>query len=176
MILRLTEKLGKKIHERPSQSVPIAENPFADWTANLFRADRTQYILVANTVFLYSVVLRGKGINSGNRFIEQTLTALRHFLKGDGLGILYHDFLVPEMGSFQLAKTRDRRVISSLTELIHEAKMRLANYELSPSQTSFRLNDTRLSFLDYGCPREACPREAFRELVDKMGESRASSG
>jgi len=80
------------------------------------------------------------------------------------------------MGSFQLAKTRDRGVIGSLTELIQSAKMRLADYELSPSQTSFRLNDTRLSFLDYGCPREAYPRAAFRELVDKMGESRASSG
>ena len=171
MILRLTEKLGKKIHEKPSRSVPIAENPFADWTANLFTLDRTQYIIIANTLSLYSVIFFGRQITDSDWLIKRMVSTLRDFLGDDGFGIIYNELIAGKMGSVRFSKTRDRRVIGSLTELIQEAEMHLAEDELSPYQTAFRLNDRRLSLLDYGCPRDA-----FRGLVDKMGESRTSSG
>jgi uncharacterized protein DUF6933 len=57
MIFRLTQKLASKIHVRLSRCLTPAENPFADWTGHLFTADRAQYIIVANTVSLYSVVM-----------------------------------------------------------------------------------------------------------------------
>ncbi len=64
MIIRLTAKLGKKIKNIPSATLPPDSNPFADWSAHLFTAERRQYILVANTSSLYSVVMPGKGITS----------------------------------------------------------------------------------------------------------------
>ena len=49
MIIRLTQKLAKKVKETDLSEMPLHENPLADWSANLFTTDRTQYILVSNT-------------------------------------------------------------------------------------------------------------------------------
>ena len=62
MILRVTAKLGKKIGIDPATRLDRDPNPFTDWTADLFRAGRVQYILVTNTASLYSMLMYGKGI------------------------------------------------------------------------------------------------------------------
>lgn len=68
MILRITAQLGKKLGFTPSQVLPMDTNPFTDWAAHLFRADRTQYILLTNTATLYSVVMYGRGITDYSDF------------------------------------------------------------------------------------------------------------
>jgi hypothetical protein len=45
-------------------ALPLDGNPFADWSANLFVADRTKYILLSNTRSFYSTVMYGKGITN----------------------------------------------------------------------------------------------------------------
>jgi hypothetical protein len=60
MVFRLSQKLGKKLKEGTLPSLPPDENPYADWSAHLFTADRTQYIIVTNTKSLYSVVMFGR--------------------------------------------------------------------------------------------------------------------
>jgi hypothetical protein len=61
MILRLAEKLKTKIKAGTLSPLPLDENPLADWSAQLFVADREQYILLTNTATLYSTVIFGKG-------------------------------------------------------------------------------------------------------------------
>jgi len=61
MILRVTAKLGKKIKSIPTETLPLDADPFADWSAHLFTAERRQYILLANTTSLYTVVMPGRG-------------------------------------------------------------------------------------------------------------------
>lgn len=60
MIFRLSQKLATKLKEGNLPTVPLDSNPYADWSAHLFTADRTQYIIVTNTKALYSVVMYGK--------------------------------------------------------------------------------------------------------------------
>jgi hypothetical protein len=55
MIFRLTHKLAKKIRIAPLQNLPPDRNPFIDWTAHLFTAERVQYLIVTNTTSLYSL-------------------------------------------------------------------------------------------------------------------------
>ena len=57
LILRLSEKLNTKIKAGPLKVLPPDDNPYADWSATLFVADRTQYVLLTNTSSLYSVVM-----------------------------------------------------------------------------------------------------------------------
>jgi len=59
LILRLSQNLAKKV-----DAGSLKPNPFADWSAHLFTADRAQYVIVTNTTSLYSVVMRGSGIAS----------------------------------------------------------------------------------------------------------------
>jgi hypothetical protein len=54
MIFRLSAKLTVKLKLRPSEVLPPDPNPFADWSAHLFPADRTQYLIISNTASLYS--------------------------------------------------------------------------------------------------------------------------
>ncbi|MCL4195363.1 MAG: hypothetical protein KJZ87_26730 [Thermoguttaceae bacterium] len=79
MIFRLSRKLAAKLKEGSLPSLPLDENPYADWSAHLFTADRTQYIIISNTKSLYSVVLYGRGItdSSAERMVEFMYDGLR---------------------------------------------------------------------------------------------------
>jgi hypothetical protein len=59
MIFRLSQKLSKKIKEGRLSALAREDNPIADWSTALFIADRTQYILLSNTMTLYSMVMGG---------------------------------------------------------------------------------------------------------------------
>lgn len=69
MIMRLSPKLCTKIKAGKLSEMPLDKNPFADWSANLFVVDRTQYIILSNTASLYSCVMYGKeiGVAVSNR-------------------------------------------------------------------------------------------------------------
>jgi len=49
MIFRLAQNLNTKIKAGSMEAASLDENPYADWSARLFTADRTQYILISNT-------------------------------------------------------------------------------------------------------------------------------
>ena len=57
MIFRLSQKLSTKIKVGTLGALPLHENSLADWSAHVFVAGRTQYILLSNTKSLYSTVL-----------------------------------------------------------------------------------------------------------------------
>ena len=57
MIFRLSQKLNSKIKAGTLPALPLHKYPFADWSADLFVSERTQYILLCNTKSLYSTVL-----------------------------------------------------------------------------------------------------------------------
>jgi len=99
MIFRLSQKLATKLKEGTLPSLPLDENSYTDWSAHLFTADRTQYIIVANTKSLYSVVMYGKGITDGDLFIARALSCLREFMEDDGQAFVYQRFIAPATGT-----------------------------------------------------------------------------
>ena len=166
MIFRLSQKLNAKIKAGTLRTLPLDENPFADWSAHLFIADRTQYILLSNTKSLYSTVMYGKGITNDSSFIERALSNIREFLQDDGLEFVYQRFIAPASASVRFAKALNRSVTGSINELIQQAAAWLAEGDQSPQDASVRLNDILLSTLaqsklaSYGKPRDA-----FRALA-----------
>ena len=48
MIFHLTQKMAKKVGLLPLQAMQLDQNPFTDWTAHLFTAERVHYIIVTN--------------------------------------------------------------------------------------------------------------------------------
>lgn len=155
MILRLSAKLAKKIKTNPQAVLPADENPFADWSAHLFTADRTQYIILTNTTTLYSTLLYGRGISDDNRFLDQALTTLREFMALDGLGSMYQRFVSPVSGEVRFSKALNRSVTGSVNDLIQAAKWLTVEKELSPFDVAEELNKTPMSMLKYGSPRDA---------------------
>jgi hypothetical protein len=166
MIFRLSQKLNTKVKAGTLGSLPLHENPLADWSAHLFAADRAQYILVSNTKSLYSTVMLGKGITKGRHFVERALSSIRQLMQDDGLKADCHRFVALASGSVQFAKALDRSVTGSMNDLIDHASDWLSEDNRSPHEVSIMLNDILLSALarskafPYGKPREA-----FKELV-----------
>jgi hypothetical protein len=170
MIFRLSQRLNSKIKAGTLRALPLHDNPFADWSAHLFVAGRTQYILLSNTKSLYSTVLYGRGITDDSDFIERALSSIREFMQDDGLEFVYRRFLAPASASVRFAKALNRTVTGSMNELIHDATFMLAEGDLSPHDVGVELNDILLSALaqdessGYGRPRDA-----FKALVDGAG-------
>jgi hypothetical protein len=165
MILRLSHALGSKIKAGTVKPLPLDANPYADWSCHLFTADRTQYILVANTATLYSCVLYGQGITYDSRFIDRVLSSLREFMEGDELAFIYHRFIAPSSATVCFASTLNRSVTGSMNELVLQAKYLLEHEEISPHDLGFRLNDTLLSAVPAADAKKyGNPREAFRRL------------
>src|SRR4051812_37998419 len=144
MTFRLSHKLNSKIKAGTLPTLPPEGNPFADWTAHLFVADRTQYILMSNTKSLYSIVMYARGITDDGRFIERALSSLREFMEHDGQAFVYHRLIAPASGTVRFARALDRAVTGSMNELIAQATALLVGGELSPFDVGFRFNEILL--------------------------------
>ncbi len=168
MIFRLSQKLNAKIKAGTSRSLPLDENPYADWSAQLFVADRAQYILLANTKSLYSVVMFGKGITNESYFIERALSNIREFMESDGQEFVYHRFIVPATGSVRFAKALNRSVTGSTNDLVKHATYHLAGGEISPFDVGFLLNGMPMSALNSSGSPYGIPRDVFKTLANEV--------
>ena len=159
MIFRITQKLGTKIGVNPSESIPASANPYVDWSAHLFTARRMQYVILTNTISLYSIVRYGRGITDCNQFVQRSLSCMREFMADDGNEFIFERLIAPDTEEVVFSKALTRSVIGSMNDLVIQAKIHLADGDVSPFDVSFKLNDTPMSYLKY-----ANPRESFRAM------------
>lgn len=176
MIIRLSQKLTRKIKAGKLGELPRHDNPYADWSCHLFTADRTQYIIMCNTASMYSCVMFGKGITNDSRFIERALTTIREFMEDDGEQFAYRKFIKPETGSVTFAKALNRSVIGSINELVMTAEIHLVEGDMAPYEVGFKLNDYLLSAIAAEGDRGyVTPKEAFKRLANQPEEGGTSN-
>ena len=154
MIFRLSQKLNTKIEAGTLGAQALDENPFGDWSAHLFAAARTQYIIVCNTRSLYSTVMYAKGITNDNLFITGVLGGLREFMEDDGQEFIYTRLISPASATVRFAKALDRSVTGSMNDLIYHATMYLIEDEMAPHDVGFKLNEIPFSTLAYANSRD----------------------
>jgi hypothetical protein len=177
MTFRLSQKLSVKIKAGPLAALSLHGNPLADWSAHLFMAGRTQFILLSNTRALYSTVFFGMGITNVGVFVDRALTGLREVMAVDGLEAAYRRLVVPASGSVRFAKALDRSVTGSMNDLVNQAKCWLTEGGLPPHEVGVRLNDNLLSVL---APSEwvpyGTPRAALKALLSPTAFRRRTGG
>ncbi len=165
MIIRLSQKMAKKIKVSKLPEIPLDPNPYADWSGHLFTADRSQYIIFSNTRSLYSCLLFGRGITDDSEFIARSLASLREFIEDDGQAFTYQRFIAPTTTTVSFGKAFNRSVTGSINDLVQSAKIYLED-DLSPHDIGFKLNRTPLSALtDIEGRKYASPNEAFKLLA-----------
>ena len=165
MIVRLSGDLSKKIHVTSAQALPADPNPYADWSARLFRVGRTQYVLLSNTPSLYSVIMFGRGITSPASFTERANRAIRDFMNADGLRFIYEQFVAPVTERVRFGKALNRSVTGSMNKLVLMARIQLGNDEAALTSASLAVNDVLLSALDNGHgDNYGKPRQTFKQL------------
>jgi hypothetical protein len=168
MIFRLTQKMAKKIKLSVTASCPIEANPYIDWTAHLFTAQRAQYVIVINTASLYSLVLHGRGITNSSRFVEYTLECMAEFMSADGFEFLSRRLVVPNAAKIEFTKLSDRSVIGSMNELVQLAKLYFIERQLSPFEASRLINEVPMSPLGFNNPKEAFGKLKLSLLEQKV--------
>lgn len=165
MIIRLSQKLAKKIKVGKLVEKPLDENQYADWSANVFNVGQTQYIILCNTKSLYSCVMYGNGITNENTFIQRSLSLIREFMEDDGKESVYEQYIIPATGSVTFAKSLNRSVIGSMNELVMAADAVLSD-DVAPLSVGTFLNDFLLSAIaadgDHGYGK---PKDAFERLT-----------
>lgn len=167
MIFRLSQKLNKKIKAGKRSEIPLDENPYADWSAHLFAADRVQYIILCNTASFYSCVMFGEGITDDSQFIERAMSTIGDFTADDGQQFIYRNFIAPASATVHFAKALNRSVTGSMNDHVQAAKFLLAD-DMAPSEIGYRLNATPMSALTDASGRKyGYPRDVFKRLVEK---------
>ena len=164
MIIRLTQKLAKKIKVVPAPALPPHDHPLLDWTANLFMVSRWQCIILTNSVSLYSVVFPGKGVPSGQALMEQGMKALDDCLTRDGILGLYVFDIAPATDSVNFCKAGEKSVLASMNQLVFQIKCDLLELGHPLPVVNRRLNRIPMSKLKY--------RFAFDELLALADRSR----
>jgi hypothetical protein len=167
MIFRLSDKLNTKIKAGTLATLPLDENPFADWSAGLFLVGRSQYILLTNTKSLYSTVLPGKGITDETTFVERALSSLGEFMDTDGQQGVYERLVAPVTGSVLFAKALNRSVTGSMNDMVKHAAFLLASGDISPVEIGSRLKGIPMSALKHDGATHGFPRDAFKAMVDE---------
>lgn len=167
MILRLTDKLARKVKAPSRRSQSLDDSPLADRSARSFTVQRVQYVIVTNTAALYSTLMLGRGITTEKNLIDRMLGSSREVMADDKMEHFYRVFVALASVRVTFAKAFNPSVTGSMTDLVLTAKLMLGDrYKMLPRDVSFRLNETPLSYLDY---RD--PREAFLSLCDMQPRS-----
>lgn len=152
MIIRLTEKLGRKIGILPKELLPMADDPYLDWSAHLFTAGRNQYIILTNTPSLYSIVMFGRGSKSGSTLQRNATREMWAHMRLDEYEFIYKLFIDPGISDIFWSKALNRSVTGSVNDFVKAARMLLLEERLSLFKVSDLLNDTPMSSLGYDCP------------------------
>jgi len=154
MILRLCGKLAKKIDCYPEERLPLDLNPYADWSCRLFTAERVQYILVTNTVSLYSIVMYGRGITDCDSFTKRVLDQFRCSFCADGLELLLHRHVMRGMVDIRMSQVLNRSVTGSMNDLACHAKRVIENRGATIYEAQGYLRLLPMGALRYGIPRK----------------------
>jgi hypothetical protein len=147
--------LAKKIKAEPAPAMPPYDNPFLDWTANLFMVSRWQCILLTNSCTLYSVVFAGKGVFSVKAFVETSTKALCEYMVLDGCENIFNTHIASHVGIATFCKASDRRVLGSMNDFAYHTKVYLLEMGLPGPLVNARLNNMPMSMLDARYPKAA---------------------
>jgi hypothetical protein len=155
LTLRLTQKLADRLHVRlPEEPAPSA-NPCADWCCHRFTVDRYGYFMVTNASTFFSVVLRAQGMGDESAFITGVISGLHRYLETAGHEFAFSQLIAPESAEVVFRPVGDRRILGVMNEFIFMAKYYLE--DLSPFETSDRLNDCPVGPLGGKFPRDVFP-------------------
>lgn len=159
MILRLHDKLARRIGIRPIEASPLGANPFADWSSQIFRAGREDFILTLNTSVLYAVVIPARGIQSEVVFRSKMLAHLRALLLDDGFEFHVKRLIDAESDAVHYSRPFLRGVATAMSDLVELANHGIEFEEQGPDAVARQMNATPMAVLG-----QATPREAFRHL------------
>jgi hypothetical protein len=155
LVVHATGKLARKLRVPELTAVASETRPHLVWYANVFTAERVQYILTTNAVSLYSVVIPGRRITDDTAYVTQFVQTLCEHLEDDGVEPIFERCIAPYTGDVILAKTVSRSVLGSMNDMVNSSKYLFARGDTTPWDVSKQINDTPYGGIGYGFPNKA---------------------
>ena len=152
MIIRTTANLAKKIKVKPLPNIERADSHLMDWHCNYFLLHRYQTIILTNSVSLISLVFGGAGITNQATFTKAVIKHLVDYFRDWELDLQSEEFSQIKPEDIVIAKTDDRSVLGSITDLIWLAKNHRFTGRFYLGDLSFQLNQTPMGMLDIYLP------------------------
>jgi hypothetical protein len=154
MIIRPLAALAKLVHAKDLSELPLAEDPWVDWSAQEFVFQKRSLILLFNTRSFYSVLSSAKDIDDMHSLSVHILATLRDYLKKDGFAEMVEKHLKPATQAMVFAKPLSRSVTASMADQMNRAKWKMEKAKISLAGISHLLNDVPLKSLEFRSPRE----------------------
>lgn len=129
MIIRLSQKLARKVKLATLESLPLHEDALLDWSMQMFDFDRKQYVIISNTRTLYSAVFLAGRISTPHALLITGLQAIGEQLDDDLLLDAYQDRCTKRSMPVRYAKSVGKSVVGSMNQLITQATQTLADGE-----------------------------------------------
>lgn len=143
MVFRLTQKLSKKLHLGPLPRTDILEVG-SIWYANLLRAHGTQFIVITESLTLYSLLILGRGVVDGETFASVAYQTIRAKFEEQGWSRLLGSHVAFDTEAPIFLAAQDRSVIASVSEI-----SRMARFELESSQRSIDAHTDWINQIPY---------------------------
>lgn len=154
MIIRLLASLAKLVHAKDLSELPLAEDPWVDWSAQEFVFQKRSLILLFNTRSFYSVLSSAEDIDDLQNLSVHIVATLHDYLKNDGFAEMYEEHLEPVTQSIVFAKPVSRSVTSSMSDQMTRTKWGMEKDKISLAAMSRLLNNVPLKSLEFRSPRE----------------------
>jgi hypothetical protein len=158
MVIHLTQKLAKKLHVTNLGAWEGVTAPYAHWCANLFVANRAQYILTTNAATLFSVVIYGRGITNGHDYVTQFRSALAEQVDAHEMQFVFKRVIVPTMSEIAFAKVPNRSVLGSMNDMVVNCKWSVEMGDPVPLHLGRRVNTTPMGAIKYHYPLDEFAR------------------
>jgi hypothetical protein len=155
MLIRFTQKLSKKLKIGPLAKLADDPGPFIEWYANLFTAERAQYILITEAKSLLSIVIYGRGITDDTKFLKLWLDSTREYLSEIGKKFIFERIIGPRTGQFIYAKTANKSILGSMNDMVSMSKFMLPTRDMSPFDLSQMINETPFKAISFQRPLDA---------------------
>jgi hypothetical protein len=163
MIIRLTQNLEKKIGVHAKTLIPPHSNPFLDWTGNVFKVAKQDYIILTNTPSLYSFIISGRGVSNEGILVQHALSNLKEIMRHDNMDFIYQRLIAANAKLIQYSKTGNRSLQGSQTDFVIRAKVWLEEKNFPLFEISQMLNDIPMSSLSFRSPRDAFRSQHIQE-------------
>jgi len=160
MIFRLTQKMAKKTGVGEMTYVPPEGDAFLDWCAQLFTAQRVQYITLMTTKSLFTTLMYGRGVTEKDGFIKGVFAHMAAEALGSPIRLAYERFIEPDSGPIVFSKVGDRRVLGSINDMVERARIHIAAQGFDPDMAAILMN-----MIPMGQLKMETPADAFGEMM-----------
>lgn len=158
LTIRPTKMLARRLGIELPAAPPVVTNRVADWCAHEFRVSRHRYLIFCNTAALYPVVMPARRVTDDHELIERLVDGLKLCLMGTELEFQFQRWIVLELAAVQWAPIPDRVILSSVNEMIFQARYGLTHRDYSPVELSRWLAETPMSALGGNSPGRVFPK------------------